>query len=231
MTDWGRARIGRYQAGRAACGCSNEAVPGTSKIETDLFSLLNFVLGNGQQGYLVDGSKALRADMAFQCGPGLVLFVEYDGAYWHEGREATDWRKVTRLMGRWDDVDHHVIRVREAPLVKIGPNDITVPKGADAATCARLVLTHALHDLLYAHDLQPRIEHFLLAAAEPLERKQVECWMCWDVVECFRWAGKRLRWPRVIWRSSTHATRDTRHAWRVEAERRPAESVAWIGSP
>lgn len=206
MSDWGewrRQRIGRYQAGRAVCGCANEAVPGTSKIEGDLFGFLNFVIGNGRQGHAIDGLRSLTVDMAFECDPEGVLVVEYDGAYWHTGREATDWAKVDRIrsLGR-----HHVIRVREDPLPRLFPEDVCVPKGTDAATCARLVLIHLLHDGILGRELFTRIEQFLLAAAHPLEAEGIHCEICSKIAGELSWYANRSMRPRHLSRAVRRAS-------------------------
>lgn len=60
--------------------------------------------------------------------PELSLVVEYDGAYWHAGREQAD-RERNALMGGFG---YEVVRVREQPLEALGPHDIVVPAGASA---------------------------------------------------------------------------------------------------
>ncbi|MBU6201936.1 MAG: DUF559 domain-containing protein [Acidobacteria bacterium] len=65
----------------------------------------------------------------------LRLVVEFDGSYWHAGRQRTDKSKGTALRrDGWT-----VIRVREAPLRALHPHDVEVPE-RDDETAARLTL-------------------------------------------------------------------------------------------
>lgn len=65
----------------------------------------------------------------------LKLVVEFDGAYWHAGKERTDRSKGTSLRrDGWT-----VIRVREHPLEALHPHDVQVPE-RDDDEAARLTL-------------------------------------------------------------------------------------------
>lgn len=57
--------------------CHIDPAPGTSKLETDIFHQLNYVLGDGKQHFVIVGRQV---DMLFLFGSdGLV--IEYDGAF------------------------------------------------------------------------------------------------------------------------------------------------------
>lgn len=132
--------------------------------------------------------------MAFRISPldshgphdDLMLVVEYDGAYWHKGRERGDSAKAEFISQAGMPERHEVIRIREAPLDKLGPNDILVPARPDPSLCARLLAMHVLHEFCGWYSmraLENRLEHFLLAADTPLDPDQVECRTCWEVSE------------------------------------------------
>ena len=59
----------------------------------------------------------------------LHLIVEYDGSYWHKDKRDVDLAKTQRL---WD-AGWKVIRVREAPLERLTPNDVLVTQRGDKA--------------------------------------------------------------------------------------------------
>ncbi|WP_460358581.1 DUF559 domain-containing protein [Actinoallomurus acanthiterrae] len=68
-----------------------------------------------------DRGRWLHCDMV---EAGLKLIVEFDGSYWHRGRDAHDKRKATRLRNSgWT-----VVRLREAPLEPLHADDVQIPK-------------------------------------------------------------------------------------------------------
>jgi hypothetical protein len=198
MPNWRASTVGRYHTRCPAGACLNEATPGTSKIENELFTQLNFVLGQGEQGYAVQGIHQLKSDMAFKLDFEHVLVVEYDGAYWHQGREKYDLQKAEHITGPWPGGYHHVIRVREDPLRPLRRADVWIPRGTDPHTCARLVLQHAAHAFFGyygAQHIRSRIEHFLIGTATPLQRRQVPCPDCWHLTRALRRAGRSFVLP------------------------------------
>ncbi|MEU8632562.1 hypothetical protein AB0C38_10365 [Amycolatopsis sp. NPDC048633] len=179
MPNWGGAGVGRYKTRCPPGVCQVDPVPGTSKLEAELFNQLNYVLGDGVQHWNFFGRKV---DMMFNIDShGLI--VEYDGAYWHRGRERSDREKAELLS----EYRLTVIRVREDPLRPLRHEDLWVPKGADAILCARLVLLHAMHLLRWR--MPQRAEGFLIAAAAPLDREQVPCRSCWSLARRYRRRG------------------------------------------
>src|SRR5450756_363479 len=181
---------GRYQprCGNGVCALTGDQA--TSKLQGSLFALLDYVIGGGRQDARVSlGTRMARLDMVFDRPGGRKLVVEYDGAYWHRGREDQDFRKARRLES-WYGSRCIVVRVREYPLEPIRDGsfvtpDVQVPARVDAGTCARLVLLHLIHELPYGfldNEIPDRALTFLRAASRPLEYGSVLCETCRSVV-------------------------------------------------
>jgi hypothetical protein len=89
----------------------------------ELLSFLSFDLDEHK---LLVGGKLVDVDILI---PELHLVVEFDGCYWHREKARIDADKSALLThAGW-----RVIRVREEPLEKIGPNDVVVPQKAPKA--------------------------------------------------------------------------------------------------
>ena len=105
------------------CGCPMCRLVPRSRDEIvlacELLTLLEFDLDNHS---IVVADRVLDVDIII---PSLRLIVEYDGSYWHQGKENADRRKSNRLR----EAGWRVIRVREAPLEKTSPDDVVVPQG------------------------------------------------------------------------------------------------------
>ena len=54
----------------------------------------------------------------------LNLVIEYDGSYWHKGKQKEDKKKSNYILNEGFDL----IRLRQKPLKKIRSNDIIVDK-------------------------------------------------------------------------------------------------------
>lgn len=116
-------------------------------METTIFNVLDFVLGCGKQDVQVPFDGRMNLDMLFEGDAGFRLGVEYDGAYWHEGREPQDSWKRYRLIEH--GFVHEVLRIREQPLILLGPLDISVPRSAGGQEIAMNVLAHLGHTVAY----------------------------------------------------------------------------------
>jgi hypothetical protein len=119
--------------------------------------------------------------MVFKLLSGRMLVVEYDGAYWHRGQEERDFHKARMLEDAWRDQGCVVVRIREDPLIPLGPVDVQVPGRSDALTCTRLVLLHLLH--MIPGDIEDRyaeagVGSFLRSTRRPLLRSDVRCETC-----------------------------------------------------
>jgi hypothetical protein len=120
----------------------------------------------------------MNLDMLFQAVTGFRLGIEYDGAYWHEGREQRDSWKTERLIG--SGVVHEVLRIRERPLQRLGPLDISVPRAASGQEIAAHVLAHLSHTVAYdfGNDVQERIDFNLYRPGRPVDPSRAACREC-----------------------------------------------------
>ncbi|WP_371095115.1 zinc-ribbon domain-containing protein [Streptomyces sanglieri] len=103
-------------------GCPACSTTSESRQQTDLeLALLTFIPGLAMHHRAVATDDRLwRCDMVW---PGRRLIVEYDGSYWHRGKEERDSRKATLLRkAGWT-----VVRVREQPLKALHPHDLAIP--------------------------------------------------------------------------------------------------------
>src|SRR5699024_5256932 len=87
-----RAAQGRF--GHAACG---------KRVST----------GQGQS------KRGWHVDIVVQLSREELLLIEYDGAYWHRGKQEIDLRKTESLLGE----GHRVVRLREHPLESLPIED------------------------------------------------------------------------------------------------------------
>jgi hypothetical protein len=161
-------------------------------MQGSLFALLDYAIGGGRQDVTISlGWRTTRLDMLFSLPNDFKLVVEYDGAYWHRGREEQDFAKSRNVMLRYARC--LAVRVREYPLEAtcdgdlVAP-DVQVPARVDAATCARLVLLHLVHEMptnVLDYAALDRVLGFLRSAPLPLEHSSVLCEACRDVVRHF----------------------------------------------
>ena len=178
-------QAGRRYAAEGCDTCRADLPPGVSKFEINLFGILNYGLGEGKLGYKVGGTYGLRTDMAFTLDD-FVLVVEFDGAYWHEGREEHDYEKSATIR-RGDQTlkRHEVIRIREHPLMRLSEPDLVVPKRSGPTECCQHLLVHAAHT--YMGEIEPivfrRIGRFLMSASNPLPSQNMDCHACNTIVE------------------------------------------------
>jgi len=99
----------------------------------------------------VHGRPARMVDI---CASALHLIIEFDGAFWHRGREAYDHAK-TRLL---EEAGWTVVRVREHPLGPIGRGDIQVASGQTTFDRALAVLKHLSSLGFVAHEAVAQYE-------------------------------------------------------------------------
>jgi hypothetical protein len=78
------------------------------------------------------GGRAWSLDVTV---PDMMLAVEYDGAYWHAGKEQVDARKTDALS----DAGWTVIRAREHPLLMLCANDVAVTSGRHKENAVRVL--------------------------------------------------------------------------------------------
>ncbi|MEV4501882.1 zinc-ribbon domain-containing protein [Streptomyces klenkii] len=132
------------QRTRLGSGCSRCQMAATSALEIRLYAELAAVLSRcnfyPQHGPRLDDPRVparyQSVDMLFTDNGGGIV-VEFDGSYWHApDRSRNDRYKTDALL----DADYGVLRVREAPLECIGPEDVLVPKNQQAHLTAVAVL-------------------------------------------------------------------------------------------
>lgn len=155
----------------------------TSKLEADIFTLLDYVLGPGIQDFQVQlGNRRRRIDMLFPLTDTGALIVEYDGAHWHLSREEADWEKSRAMSAGWDQYRNNiVVRIREHPLDPLEYLDVCVPRRPSPLICTRLTLFHLLHAGPRLFDERvKRIVDFLGTSPRPLARDEVNCDDCWN---------------------------------------------------
>jgi hypothetical protein len=112
-TRWAGA-TGRYQGKCEQGHCALTGDQATSKHEGEILTLLKYVIGHGRGDVKVPGGRRqFRLDMVFDLPSGLVLVAEYDGAYWHGGRnqeerernEERDYYKAREVEAAWGTED------------------------------------------------------------------------------------------------------------------------------
>lgn len=167
---------GRYIRGDRCDSCLGDE-PRTSTVESDVYALLGFVLGRGEQDIRLPSDARMHLDMRFLLPEGQMLGFEYDGAYWHSGREDTDERKAYRVLN--DHLAGVVIRIREQPLAALAREDVVVPHAASASTIVSVALLHLCHLNLVGYPTECRIETVIGALGEHLSGDKVLCDDCW----------------------------------------------------
>jgi len=116
---WRMATSARVQGAQ----CPECQPAGKSRIELLYCDAAAQIFGNASSGRLVtshlfDGRSSWRVDIAVDLPDGRLLFIEYDGSYWHaaDAKRAVDQRKTTDLLA----LDALVVRFREHPLTPLG---------------------------------------------------------------------------------------------------------------
>lgn len=192
-SSWAGA-TGRYQRKCEQGHCALTGGRPSSRREGEVLTLLRYVIGNGRGDVSVRiGGRLCRLDMVFDLPDGRVLAVEYDGAYWHDGRrnigqEGRDFRKARDVEAAWRDRGCVVVRIREDPLEPLYPLDVQVPARGDPEICAKTVLIHLEHVIHppFMESLgQDRVIGFLRSAARPLTLGDLRCAGCRDVAGYF----------------------------------------------
>ncbi|MCG7633225.1 hypothetical protein MHN80_12985 [Gordonia McavH-238-E] len=191
---------GRYIRGDRCANCLGDE-PRTSKLESEVFTLLGFVLGHGERDIRLPSDARMHLDMRFLLPDGRMLGFEYDGAYWHSGKEDADQRKAYRVLQ--DRLACVVIRIREQPLAALAREDVVVPYGSSASVITAVTLVHLCHLGLVDDPTAHRVETMIGVLGERLADEELLCDDCWDLnaqltgvgVEDFA-RDRRRRWDR-----------------------------------
>lgn len=165
--EW-RAMVFKRSAGSA---CDRCALIGVSEVELRAFTELHHVLQDHLSPQQRDvrlhtsAGQRLRVDMIFG-----KIAVEYDGSYWHRGKDDRDQEKTARLR----QAGYHVIRVREHPLELTGPCDTHAPRAASAFHVAAAVLQKMLDDALLPTAAAQQAARDYIAAGGPVAQDQTD---------------------------------------------------------
>lgn len=137
-------------------GCPLCMVTPRSKQEVELAfevaSIVEFDLDAHK--FVVPGFRPLDVDIVIE---SLRIAIEFDGSYWHADKADIDRQKTVALA----ELGWRTIRVREHPLLPVGPFDVVVPSHCGTKVVADLVLSR-LAEL--EPDLSPAVEQYLLEA-------------------------------------------------------------------
>lgn len=181
---YSRSPRGRYTRGDVCPNCSGDE-PRSSGLESDIFTVMQFVLGYGEQDVAIPGDRRTWLDMRFVGRGGLPIGIEYDGAYWHAGREEADMRKTHRVMST--GTAEVVVRIRESPLKPLTYQDVRVRTGESPTVIAMAALLHLIHIEAVDADAKTRVAAALAAAAVKVGRHHIHCRRCrWSSAELLR---------------------------------------------
>lgn len=137
-THWMRADS--HQDKRCStCGRPRQIGPRTSEVETEMFYTLAAVLGRGERNVRAHWDGRVSMDMRFGLHHDRIrLGVEYDSAFFHQGREDQDRTKSERFVS--DGYAHYVTRIREEPLSRLTQWDVNVDPGCSGSDAALILL-------------------------------------------------------------------------------------------
>ncbi len=104
--------------------------------------------------------------------PSLSVALEYDGWFWHRGKADDDGRKTAELAGAgW-----RVVRLREAGLPEIGPDDIRI--GRDSGNTEPHVVAAAVVRWLVDHGYAvPNADKYLAAGNALMAQQAAADWV------------------------------------------------------
>ena len=120
------------------------------------FELINLFEDVSPEGYRIFGKKKVFAmDMHIE---ELNLIIEYDGQYWHSGKELKDKRKSKEILKEGFDL----IRLRQYPLKKITKNDIIVSKPIDIKKTVNDILIKIIADYNLSRSKIKLLESYII---------------------------------------------------------------------
>jgi very-short-patch-repair endonuclease len=124
----GPGTTGQYLASCEHGYCALSGRQATSKLEGQIFTLLDYVLGPGKHDWRSQVcGRRVQLDMVFTLPDDRALVVEYDGARWHRGKEERDGGKTRMIEEGWKGRKCVVVRIREDPLMPLELPDVWVP--------------------------------------------------------------------------------------------------------
>ncbi len=191
---WSGSARGRYFRGDSCPACVGDQ-PRSSRLETQIFDLLNFVLGGGEQDLKLPSDGRMHLDMRFRTAGGDTIGLEYDGAYWHAGNEAADQRKAHRVVA--DGIADLVVRIREDPLAALSPYDVVIRHKESAPTVVIATLLHLVHMAVVDAQTAHRISAILVASSTAPSIESITCDECWLLDGSIRHAEYEYRWNEI----------------------------------
>ncbi|MDN5758293.1 MAG: zinc-ribbon domain-containing protein, partial [Tomitella sp.] len=104
--------------------CPDCRQAGKSQIELDHYAAAKRIFGAARSGQTARSDAFVRRpswtiDITVRQPDDVVVAIEYDGAYWHEGKMTIDQDKTRDLIA----AGHRVVRLREHPLLSLGIDD------------------------------------------------------------------------------------------------------------
>ncbi|WP_374202241.1 zinc-ribbon domain-containing protein [Arthrobacter sp. AK01] len=153
--EW-RAMIFKRAAG---ADCERCRLVGVSELEVAVFMELDEVLSSHIKRREQDvrvrlpNGRTLRVDMIFD-----DLVVEFDGSYWHSGKEGPDREKTEDL----NSLGFSVVRVRENPLSPITALDVVVRRAPTAVEVSGVVLEQMVKAGLLPVEARSDVDKYLL---------------------------------------------------------------------
>lgn len=114
--EWTTSIVQRTASGNGCPKCSNQS----SKNEIRILTELHVAIGKSLSRHKID---AIEVDIFI---PSLNVAIEYDGKYWHEGKDQKDREKSSTLEAK----GIKLFRVREAPLLPLTSKDLIIPSGS-----------------------------------------------------------------------------------------------------
>lgn len=183
----GPGTTGQYQASCEHGYCALSGHQATSKLEGQIFTLLDYVFGPGKHDWRSQVcGRWVQLDMVFTLPDDRALVVEYDGARWHRGKEERDGGKTRMIEEGWKGRKCVVVRIREDPLMPLELPDVWVPARANAVTCVQVVLLHLVHVMPADFGFSDgRVIGLLRAGRQPLARRKIGCGECRRIAGCY----------------------------------------------
>ena len=220
---WAGSPRGRYVRGDKCAACLGDE-PRLSRLETEIFTLMNYVLDDGERDLPLPNDGRMHLDMRFRQERGPMIGVEYDGAYWHAFKEEADERKTRRVVS--EGIADVVVRIREQPLTVLSPEDVVVPRNESPSTIAVVTLLHLVHIRVIDSHTARRVAAMLSASTTALPEEKVFCDDCWLLDGEFRRADPTSRWNDVARRRAArrNAARKARQAPRLGQSRELSHS-------
>lgn len=114
--EWPAQIANRTYSGNGCPKCSNQS----SKNEIRILTELHAAFGEAVSRHKIEGWEV---DIFL---PDQNVAVEYDGKYWHYGKDAKDREKQNAVEG----MGIKLLRVRESPLSAITKHDLIIPSGS-----------------------------------------------------------------------------------------------------